>query len=450
MRALHDEGPEPAAAEAVAVPIVTAPWLVRFRLAVTLGAAALLTLSSGVLGVSIPVATSGVVLGLHAASNLWLWARVRRGRPSDTSTLGGFFALDIVLLTALLIVTGGPSNPFTVAYLVYITLAAVTLSPRWIWVVTALAVAGYGVLFVAPARLVGVEHAAHVPGQEAMPHLAGMWVAFLLAALLTASFVWRVRAALEHRERALAEARRVALERERLVSLTTLAAGAAHELSTPLATIAVAARELERAALAYSEGSELVEDTRLIRSQVDRCRLILDQMSGRADRSAAEQGATVDPVEVVRAAIDSLATGSRHRVVVEVRENTPAVRAPRTGFERVVGTLIKNALDASPEAGLVRVSVHASSEAVRVEVKDRGIGMSQATLARAGEPFFTTKPPGSGFGLGLFLARAFAEQWGGRLTLQSHEGDGTMATLALPPAQDAALEPEGPRAVRTA
>jgi two-component system sensor histidine kinase RegB len=337
-----------------------------------------------------------------------------------------------------------------VAYLVYITLAAVTLSPRWIWVVTGLAVAGYGVLFVAPARLAVSEHAAHVPGQEAMPHLAGMWVAFLLAALLTASFVWRVRAALEHRERALAEARRIALERERLASLTTLAAGAAHELSTPLATIAVTARELERAASANGSGPDLAEDARLIRSQVDRCRLILDQMSGRADQSAAEQGATVDPVQVVRAAIDTLAAGSRDRVRMDVAGQMPGVRAPRTGFERVVGTLIKNGLDASSDAGVVKVRVRADSGTVCVEVEDRGIGMSEETLARAGEPFFTTKPPGSGFGLGLFLARAFAQQWGGRLTLQSRVGEGTTAILALPPAQDAASDSEGPRAVRTA
>jgi two-component system sensor histidine kinase RegB len=450
MKAPIEAGLDQSAAATVTAPVVTARWLVRFRLAVTVAAAALLALSSGLLGVSIPRGTAAVVLAVHAASNLWLWARVGGGRPSDTSLLGGFFALDIVLLTALLIVTGGPSNPFTVAYLVYITLAAVTLSPRWIWVVTALAVAGYGVLFVAPARLAGNEPAAHVPGQDAMPHLAGMWVAFLLAALLTASFVWRVRAALEHRERALAEARRIALERERLASLTTLAAGAAHELSTPLATIAVAACELERAARAHGPETDLVEDARLIRSQVDRCRLILDQMSGRADESAAEQGATVDPAQVVRAAVDTLAASSRRRVVVDVDEHMPAVRAPRTGFERVVGTLIKNGLDASSDAGIVEVRVRAGRDSVYVAVEDRGIGMSQEILARAGEPFFTTKPPGSGFGLGLFLARAFAEQWGGRLELRSREGEGTTATLELPPARDAASNVEGPRAASTA
>jgi two-component system sensor histidine kinase RegB len=429
--------------------VVTARWLVRFRLAVTLGAAALLALSSRVLGVAVPASTASMVIGVHGASNLWLWSRVRHGQPSDSSTLGGFFALDIVLLTALLIVTGGPSNPFTVAYLVYITLAAVTLSPRWIWVVTGLAVAGYGVLFVAPERLIGGDHAAHAPGQEAMPHLVGMWVAFLLAALLTASFVWRVRAALEQRERALAEARRQALERERLVSLTTLAAGAAHELSTPLATIAVAARELERTALADGASVDLVEDTRLIRSQVERCRLILDQMSGRADRTTEEQGAAVVPGEIVRAAVESLAPDARERVVIEATERVPVVRVPRSGFERVVGTLIKNAIDASP-ATSVAVRVRSHANAVHIEVEDRGAGMSPDVLARAGEPFFTTKPPGSGFGLGLFLARALAEQWGGRLTLESHEGKGTIATLVVPHAGDASFTEDSPRAARTA
>jgi two-component system sensor histidine kinase RegB len=87
---------------------------------------------------------------------------------------------------------------------------------------------------------------------------------------------------------------------------------------------------------------------------------------------------------------------------------------------------------------------------VHIEVEDRGAGMSPDVLARAGEPFFTTKPPGSGFGLGLFLARALAEQWGGRLTLESHEGKGTIATLVVPHAGDASFTEDSPRAARTA
>ena len=189
---------------------------------------------------------------LLAASNLVLGWWVSRGRAAEPRVFGVVLALDVTLLTALLWLTGGTSNPFTTVYLVYIALAAVTLGSRWTWTIAALSVAGYAILFAItpPAD----PHAAHRPADDLSGHLAGMWVAFLSAAVLIGFFVTRVREALDQRERALAEARRVAAAQERLASLTTLAAGAAHELATPLATIAVASKELMREAEASPTG----------------------------------------------------------------------------------------------------------------------------------------------------------------------------------------------------
>jgi two-component system sensor histidine kinase RegB len=255
-----------------------------------------------------------------------------------------------------------------------------------------------------------------------------MWVAFLSAAALIGFFVTRVREALDERERALAEARRAAALQERLASLTTLAAGAAHELATPLATIAVASKELVRIAEATSEHA-LIEDARLIRSQVERCRQILDHMSGRADASAVDPPALIDPAVVVRDAINALPAGVAPRVLVRVEGASPSVRIPRVGVARVLTTLLKNAIDASPDGSPVEIAVTTSPDQLQFAVRDSGLGMDDATLARAGEPFFTTKAPGAGFGLGLFLARTFVEQWGGRFTLSSQPGQGTVANV---------------------
>jgi two-component system sensor histidine kinase RegB len=98
----------------------------------------------------------------------------------------------------------------------------------------------------------------------------------------------------------------------------------------------------------------------------------------------------------------------------------------------VVRSLIKNALYASTEGQDVRVSVAHGDRAVRFEVRDDGSGMAPDVMARAGEPFYTTRPPGAGFGLGLFLVRTFADQWGGRFELSSTLGAGTTVTLDLP------------------
>jgi two-component system sensor histidine kinase RegB len=261
-----------------------------------------------------------------------------------------------------------------------------------------------------------------------------------VAAILTAAFVTRIRRALEAREQALAEAQRVAAQQERLASLTTLAAGAAHELATPLSAIAVAARELDIAASAEGVPPMLAEDARLIRSQVERCREILDQMSGRADASVAHEAQIVSAQQLVDEALQTLSDEARGRISVRVAADAPSVSVPLASASRALRTLVRNALDASSDGSRgVAVSASADARGACFDVTDHGSGMSPDTLARAGEPFFTTKPVGSGFGLGLFLARTFAERWGGALRLESTQARGTRATLWLP----AADRPEG-------
>lgn len=412
--------------------VVTARWLARFRWAVAAGAVATLVIGRAALGVTFPLAAVGALLAAQALSNLWLEARLGRGREAPTRLLGGLILFDIAILTALLLVTGGPSNPFTISYLVYITLAAVTLDSRWTWGAAVASMAGYGLLFVAPLRALVDPHAGHAGMPPAFGHQVGMGVAFVVAAVLTASFVTRIRLALEARERALAEARRISARQERLASLTTLAAGAAHELATPLSAIAVAARELDHAASAGGVPPGIAEDARLIRSQVDRCREILDQMSGRADTASIHEASVISPADVVTAMLETFTPGDRQRVVVGMNENSASVLVPVEGATRTLRTLVKNAFDASPPDAPVRVSVQQRDGFVGFAVEDRGAGMTVDTLQRAGEPFFTTKPPGSGFGLGLFLARTFAERWGGTVALSSSSGDGTTATLLLP------------------
>lgn len=409
-------------------PLVTGPWLVRLRWAAVLAQGIGVAVAVQALGLALPLAPIASLILLLAGSNLVLGRWVAHGRRAQPRVFGVVLALDVTLLTALLWLTGGTSNPFTTVYLVYIALAAVTLGSRWTWTIAALSVAAYATLFAItpPAD----PHAAHRPADELAGHLAGMWVAFLSAALLIGFFVTRVREALDERERALTEARRVAAAQERLASLTTLAAGAAHELATPLATIAVASKELMREAEAAANPA-LIEDAGLIRAQVERCRQILDHMSGRADASTADPPVAIDPAVVVREAIDALPAGAASRVRVSMAGSATAVRIPRLGAARLLTTLIRNALDASDHGGAVELTVTASREQLAMEVRDTGRGMDDATLARAGEPFFTTKPAGAGFGLGLFLAKTFVEQWGGRFSLSSEPGQGTVAAVSF-------------------
>src|SRR5262249_45715396 len=155
--------------------------------------------------------------------------------------------------------------------LAHLAVAAGVLRPLWTWLLVALSAGAFGLLFGHHVFLDSVEH--HM--DKMTLHIEGMWVAYALTAGLTVYFVSRVRQALDRREEELAPAPPLAERPARLASLATLAAGGAHELATPLATIATAAKELSRAL----EAGPAAEDARLIRAQVDRCRAILNQMS---------------------------------------------------------------------------------------------------------------------------------------------------------------------------
>ncbi len=416
----------------VTSPVITGQWLVRFRWAMVLGAACALAVAWMALDLRFPLAIVSVTLGAQLLSNVWLATRVRDSAGAREGTLGAIVLLDVMLLTVLMLTTGGPSNPFTIGYLVYITLAAVILRARWTLAVTAACMAGYGSLFVTALRAPFDPHATHAAMQPGMGHQIGMWVAFLVAAALTATFVTRIRLALEMRELALQDARRQAARQERLASLTTLAAGAAHELATPLGTIATAAVELELALSSGGYPGAIAEDARLVRRQVERCREILDQMSGRADRSAAQEARCLAVAAIVEQALAGIAPAERDRVSLVIPGELPAVRLPLEASARVLRSLIKNALLASTDGQRVSVSAARHDSMIGVRVRDEGVGMTPETLSRAGEPFYTTRPAGAGFGLGLFLVRTFADQWGGRFELTSTAGAGTTATLHLP------------------
>lgn len=420
------------------IPVATAPraavglpWLTRLRWGAVAGQLVTVLAARFALGLEIPLVPLVALVGVTVATNLAAMTWLRRRGGADLLA-GGLLALDTLLLTAMLHLTGGPLNPFSVLYLVHITLAAVILGARWTWLLAALSVACYGVLFFSAVPLDLAR--GHHEGAGLSLHLQGMWWAFCVATGLTAYFVVKLSKAIETRDTEIAEVRERAARNERLASLTTLAAGAAHELGTPLGTIAVAAREIERALAGLPEAAAgpLLEDARLIRSELQRCRRILDEMAARAGENAGEDTVRV-PLGVVMAdGLEALSADQAARVEVVGRFASVEVLGPRQALGRAVGSLLKNALDASAPGQRVVLTAVADDVRVRLVVEDSGPGIAPDLLARLGEPFVSTKPPGAGMGLGLFLARTLAEGLGGRLVIESSPGRGTAAALELP------------------
>jgi two-component system sensor histidine kinase RegB len=240
-----------------------------------------------------------------------------------------------------------------------------------------------------------------------------------------------VLGALSQREDELAAARNLAARQERLAALATMAAGAAHELSTPLSTVALVAKELEHHLARTGGDTQLVEDARLIREQVGRCRLILDQMAG----STAAAGESIEARTVGEILDDAM---SNIRAVPAVWRKLPPevtrlpVKLPPRAMSQALRSLITNAQDASPADAPVAITGELAGGRLRLDILDRGKGMPPEILARVGEPFFTTKEPGRGMGLGLFLARAVIESVGGGLAIDARAGGGTSVSVTVP------------------
>jgi two-component system sensor histidine kinase RegB len=395
-------------------PNLALPWVLRLRYGMVAGEAAIIVGMSYVFHLDIPLFWTLAPLAVVLASNVWLGRlRVLPFRfPQET--LGAIFCLDTLCLTAILGLAGGPMNPFSLLYLVQITLSAVVLRKVWTWALGTLSTICFGLLFLFDA-----------PSRALSPHLAGMWVAFVIAAALITFFTGKIADELRTREREVLVLQDQVAKNERLASLVTLAAGAAHELGTPLATIAVVAKDLERYAAA-------LEDAKLIRSEVERCRRILERMSAQSAGPMGESPTAVRVRDFFAQVLEQFPEPQRALLEIELVDEDLAAVLPRQATAQSLAALIQNALDANSDRRPIRITAAGVDSKLRIVVEDHGYGMPADVLRRIAEPFFTTKEPGKGMGLGTFLVRTFAESLGGRVVFDSIPGKGTTATLELP------------------
>ena len=379
--------------------------------------------------INLPTLMLGILLAIYALVIGTTWWR--SFRPPRITELEFFSHLlvDIVFFTALLYFSGGAANPFISYYLVPISIAAATLPAGYTWATTVLSLLAYSFLMNYNIPVPALMPAGHHDSGSNL-HLHGMWVNFAISAGLITYFVTRMAKTVRHQEQQIAEQREDALRNDQVLAIGTLAAGTAHELGTPLNTMKILVDEL------VAEDAD-DREMKILQQQIAQCRQTLQQLVATAENSAGQHpealkhyfGTLLERWQVMRPQL------SAH---IEIADDLPQASCTfHPTIAQSLLNLLNNAADASPDK--VEVNVSWGNEQAVLAIRDYGSGIDAKTANNLGKPVPSDKP--DGMGVGLFLAQASFNRFGGSLTIENAPDGGTLTTVALPLADRNFIEP---------
>lgn len=368
------------------------------------------------------------VMGAGAALNLGIHFASGHDRMATSWEAALQLAFDILQLSALLFFTGGVANPFSLLLVAPVTLAAATLPPRYavgLGLLTVACAAALAFFFVpAPWTLGGLA-------LQPLSHRLGAVAAITTGVLFSAGYAWRASREAARMELALDVTQSVLAREQRLSALGGLAAAAAHELGTPLATISVVAKELVREA---PDGA-LREDAQLLVSQAERCREILRRLTETPEQTDEMHGRMsltqflneiIEPKAEAAVRVEALVTGPPGVMAPDIRRMPEVIHA--------MASFLDNAIDFA--ASEVLVTARFDQAAVTVEVRDDGPGFASDVLARLGQPYITSRPAGegsksghTGMGLGFFIAKTLLERTGAAVDFRNGKPSGALVAV---------------------
>jgi two-component system, sensor histidine kinase RegB len=385
--------------------------LVRLRWLAIAGQSLAVLVTQYVLRFELPLAASLAAIGVSAWLNVGLKIRYPVTQRLADGAAFALLAYDVLQLSFLLCLTGGLENPFSILFLAPIIISAVSLSGRWTLRLTLVMIAAATVLvFVHWPLPWDQKNAFAVP----IEYLGAIWLALTLGAGFIGVYANRVAEEARMLADALGATELVLAREQHLTQLDGLAAAAAHELGTPLATITLVVNEMLKLA---PPGGPLSEDVALLAQEAKRCRSILSKIASLGDESA-----TMFDELNVEHLLEEVARPERNfgvAVEIESQGETPQPICRRNpGMLYGLGNLVENAIDFA--RSVVRIEASWSSDLVRIAISDDGPGFSPDVLFRVGEPYVTSRGPerrfkseeGSSLGLGLFIAKTLLERSG--------------------------------------
>jgi len=407
------------------------------------GQSAALFLVYFALSYSLPILYCAVAIAISAGLNVVLALRYPPSHRLTNREATFYLAFDVLQLAALLYLTGGIANPFALMFVAPVVIAASTLNLGNVLILAGIAFAS--------VSLIGIVHRPLPwPAGEVLllPQLyqSGIWTALVIGIGFTSVYAWRIASESARMSAGLA-ATQLALSREhRLAALGALATAAAHELGTPLGTIAVVARELEHS---LPKNSPEVEDVRLLREQAERCRAIIARL---ANPEEALFGATARLP--LGAFLEDVADPHRGEdLEIRVTVTPPDKEGPVPQVWRApellhgLGNIIENAADFAN--ALVAVNARWDEQYLYISVADDGPGFAPEIFEALGEPYITSRPghhaldetdigpqgpldEHEGMGLGFFIAKILLEQTGGVVNAENPPDGGAVVAIRWP------------------
>ncbi len=366
-----------------------------------------------------------LTLGLSATVSLLSLLRLTRDWPVTDLEYGMQLFFDILIHSILLFYAGGPTNPFASYFLVPLTIAAATLSWLPTAILASIAMLAYSLLlfWYHPLPLFEMRSG----DSQINIRVIGMWLNFAMSAGLITLFVVHMAEALRKHAERLAERREQSMRDSQLLGIASVAAGAAHELSTPLSTMSVLLKDLQ----ADHTDPQIQEDLELLQEQVRQCKKSLQQMVRSAELNR-NQPHNMQAADVWLKALLERWKLMRPEVTCRLRP-LPEGAAPHVMDSPELGqsilNLLNNAADACPDN--IQISLEWNAQRLRLCIRDFGPGVPLHIAEQLGTAFVTTKGK-KGFGLGLFLSQAAVERTGGSVKLFNQDGGGTLTEVILP------------------
>jgi two-component system sensor histidine kinase RegB len=380
--------------------------------------------------ITLPIATMGGVVMVLATLNLLTLYRAKSDPKVTNTELFLQLLLDVAALTAQLHLSGGASNPFISLYLLQVILGAVLLRSWSCWSmvgITSLCFIGLTISY----QEIGLTYYVPAIGAPAYTnlHVQGMFICFLLAAVLLVIFLMRITQNLRDRDRRLAEFNRQSSEEDHIVRMGLLASGAAHELGTPLATLSVILNDWERLP-GLRQDPDMALEFDEMHLALSRCKEIISRVlmsAGQARGEGSERTTLVAFFDQL--VLEWRGMSSMTKIDYDIRVDPDLAIASDLLFRQILGNVFDNALEVSPD--WVGIEVSRDEDQLEIAIRDQGPGFQPEILARIGHPYQSTKRRPGG-GLGLFLVATVLRKLGGSVSASNPAGGGAKVAIRLP------------------